>query len=231
MIALAVIVVPIVFAVVTGLAGSRRRAALGFGLFSTLATFVLALFLPGSSGISTPWIPGIGVTFTLSPTGAGSVLTIVAALTMIPTVLMAARRVERDPGAFVALLLLMQGALAGIFLARDLVLFYVSWEAALIPSMLMLGTFGRDKRRAAVLKYLVYAIGGSFLMLISILAIRPLSGAASPMIKRSRVDLPQPLGPINTVVRPGAMDRSVDASATVPPYRLDNPLSVSTGRV
>ncbi|HKJ93409.1 MAG TPA: proton-conducting transporter membrane subunit, partial [Longimicrobiales bacterium] len=179
MIALAVIVVPIVFAVVTGLAGSRRRAALGFGLFSTLATFVLALFLPGSSGISTPWIPGIGVTFTLSPTGAGSVLTIVAALTMIPTVLMAARRVERDPGAFVALLLLMQGALAGIFLARDLVLFYVSWEAALIPSMLMLGTFGRDKRRAAVLKYLVYAIGGSFLMLISILAIKPLSGAAS----------------------------------------------------
>ncbi|HKI55891.1 MAG TPA: NADH-quinone oxidoreductase subunit M [Trueperaceae bacterium] len=179
MIALAVIVVPILFAVVTGLAGSRRRAALGFGLFSTLATFVLALFLPGSSGISTPWIPGIGVTFTLSPTGAGSVLTIVAALTMIPTVLMAARRVERDPGAFVALLLLMQGALAGIFLARDLVLFYVSWEAALIPSMLMLGTFGRDKRRAAVLKYLVYAIGGSFLMLISILAIKPLSGAAS----------------------------------------------------
>ncbi|HKI58089.1 MAG TPA: NADH-quinone oxidoreductase subunit M [Trueperaceae bacterium] len=179
MIALFVVLVPVVFAVVTGLAGSRRVAAVGFGLVSTLTTFVLTLFLPGSAGISTPWIPGLGVTFTLEPTGAGSVLTIVAALAMIPTALMAARRVEEGPGAFVALLLLMQGALAGIFLARDLVLFYVAWEAALIPSMLMLGAFGRDRRRAAVLKYLVYAIGGSFVMLISILAIRPLSGAAS----------------------------------------------------
>ncbi len=179
MIALFVIVIPIVFAVVIGMAGARRGAAMAFGLFSTLATFVLALFLPGSASISTPWIPGLGVTFSLAPTGASSVLTIVAALTMIPTVVMAARRVKEGTGAFVALLLLMQGALAGIFLARDLVLFYVSWEAALIPSMLMLGSFGRDQRRAAVLKYLVYAIGGSFLMLISILAIKPLSGAAS----------------------------------------------------
>lgn len=179
MIALFVLVIPIVFAVVAGLAGARRGAAVGLGLISTLATFVLALFLPGSGGISTPWIPGLGVTFTLGATGAGSVLAIVAALTMIPTVLMAALRVERGPGAFVALLLLMQGALNGIFLARDLVLFYVSWEAALIPSMLMLGTFGRDRRRAAVLKYLVYAILGSFLMLVAILAIKPLSGAVS----------------------------------------------------
>jgi NADH-quinone oxidoreductase subunit M len=179
MISLFVIVVPAVFAAVLGLAGARRSAAVAFGLGSTLITFVLTWFLPGSSGLSVPWIPGFGVTFTLEPTGAGVVLTLMAALTMIPTVLMAARRVERDPGAFVALLLLMQAGLGGIFLARDLVAFYVFWEITLIPSMLLLGTFGREKRRAAVLKYLVYAIGGSFLMLISILAIKPLSGAAS----------------------------------------------------
>ncbi len=179
MISLFVIVVPAVFAAVLALAGGRRSAAVFFGLGSTLITFVLTWFLPGSAGLSVPWIPGFGVTFTLEPTGAGVVLTLMAALTMIPTVLMAARRVERDPGAFVALLLLMQAGLGGIFLARDLVAFYVFWEITLIPSMLLLGTFGREKRRAAVLKYLVYAIGGSFLMLISILAIKPLSGAAS----------------------------------------------------
>ncbi len=179
MIALFVILIPLVFAVVTGLAGARRQAALLFGLVSTLATFVLALFLPGSGGVSASWIPGFGATFTLEPTGAGVVLTLAAALTMIPTVLVAARRVERGPGTFVALLLLMQAGLAGVFLARDLILFYVAWEVTLIPSLLLLGTFGREKRRAAVLKYLVYAIGGSFLMLISILAIKPLSGAAS----------------------------------------------------
>jgi len=178
-ISLFVILVPVVFAVVTGLAGTRRSAALLFGMLSTLTTFVLTWFLPGSTGVSAPWIPGFGVTFTLEPTGAGVVLTLIAALTMIPTVLVAARKVERDPGAFVALLLLMQAGLAGVFLARDLILFYVAWEVTLIPSLLLLGTFGREKRRAAVLKYLVYAIGGSFLMLISILAIKPLSGAAS----------------------------------------------------
>ncbi len=179
MIALFVILIPLAFAVVTGLTGTRRSLAVLFGLVSTLATFALALFLPGSSGVSVPWIPGFGATFTLQPGGAGVVLTLVAALTMIPTVLVAARRVERAPGVFVALLLVMQAGLAGVFLAGDLILFYVAWEVTLIPSLLLLGMFGRDKRRAAVLKYLVYAIGGSFLMLISILAIKPLSGAAS----------------------------------------------------
>jgi NADH-quinone oxidoreductase subunit M len=178
-IALFVILIPLAFAVVTGLAGTRRSMAVLFGLVSTLATFLLAIFLPGSSGVSVPWIPGFGATFTLQPGGAGVVLTLVAALTMIPTVLVAARRVERAPGVFVALLLVMQAGLAGVFLAGDLILFYVAWEVTLIPSLLLLGMFGRDKRRAAVLKYLVYAIGGSFLMLISILAIKPLSGAAS----------------------------------------------------
>lgn len=179
MIALSVILVPALFAVLLGLSGARRTATLGLGLASTFATFLLALFLPGSSGLSAPWIPGFGVTFTLEPTGAGVVLALAAALTMIPTVLVAARRVERDPNVFVALLLLMQAGLAGVFLARDLVAFYVFWEVTLIPSLLLLGAFGREKRRAAVLKYLVYAVAGSFLMLISILAIKPLSGAIS----------------------------------------------------
>lgn len=179
MISLFVILVPAIFAIIVGISGERRQVALGFGLVATLITFVLTLFLPGSAGVSVPWIPGFGVTFTLEPTGAGALLALVAALVMIPTVLVGARQVERDPGSFVALLLLMQAGLGGVFLARDLIDFYVFWEVTLIPSMLLLGAFGREKRRAAVLKYLVYAIGGSFLMLISILAIKPLSGAVS----------------------------------------------------
>ena len=67
MIALFVILVPLVFAVVTGLAGARRQAAVLFGLVSTLATFVLALFLPGSGGVSASWIPGFGATSPSSP--------------------------------------------------------------------------------------------------------------------------------------------------------------------
>lgn len=152
----------------------RTLAVLG-----TLATFILALFLPGAADIDTPWFSGFGLHFALSPAGAASVLVPVVALVMIPTALYAGSKIKERVGAFLALLLVMQAALNGIFMAKDLILFYVCWEAALIPNLLMLGIWGREKRRQAMLKYMIYAIAGSFLMLIAILAIKPLSGAAS----------------------------------------------------
>lgn len=161
-------------AVVRGARPARALALLG-----TVATFAVALLLPGGAGVSVPWIPGFGATFSLAPDGASSVLVTTAALAMIPTVLWAGLRVERSPHAFLALLLAMQAGLNGIFLAKDLVLYYVFWEATLIPSLLLLGIWGGARRREAATKYLLYAVAGSFLMLIAILALKPLSGAVS----------------------------------------------------
>jgi NADH-quinone oxidoreductase subunit M len=178
--------IPVLLPVASGLlllAVPRAGAARAVALIATLANFVAAMFLPGSPGVSVPWIPGMGVTFTLEPTGAASLLVLVAALTMIPTVIWAGSRVGERTNVFLALLLLMQGFLDGLFLAKDLVLFYVFWEAALIPSLLMLGGWGREKRREATMKYLLYAVAGSFLMLISILAIKPLAGAATYLLE------------------------------------------------
>ncbi len=174
-----VLILPVLGAVLVGLVRHQRGAVVALGSLATLATFITALFLPGSSGVSAAWIPGVGVGFDLDPGGAASVLVVVAALVMIPTVLVAALRTERTPGGFVALLLLAQTGLNGIFLAKDLVLFYVFWEATLIPSLVLLGVYGGEKRRAAVVKYLVYAASGSFLMLVAIIALKVLSGAAS----------------------------------------------------
>lgn len=155
------------------------RVSRALALAASIATFVFSLFLSGDAGISRAWIPGIGVTFTLDATGAASVLVVVAALTMIPAVLWAGLRVESRTNIFLALLLAMHGFLNGLFLAKDLVLFYVFWEATLIPSLFMLGGWGLERRREAMVKYLLYAVTGSFLMLVSILALKPLSGAAS----------------------------------------------------
>ncbi|MEX2540272.1 MAG: NADH-quinone oxidoreductase subunit M [Trueperaceae bacterium] len=155
------------------------RVSRALALAASIATFVFSLFLSGSAGISRAWIPGIGATFTLDPTGAASVLVMVAALTMIPAVLWAGLRVESRTNIFLALLLAMQGFLNGLFLAKDLLLFYVFWEATLIPSLFMLGGWGLERRREAMVKYLLYAVSGSFLMLVSILALKPLSGAVS----------------------------------------------------
>jgi NADH-quinone oxidoreductase subunit M len=154
---------------------TARRIALG----STVLTFILSLLLPWTGAFVTPWLPGFGVTFALSPAGAASVLIPVAALVMIPTIYYAATRVAERTAALLALLLAMQAGLNGIFLADDLVIFYLFWEATLIPSLLMLGIWGRAGNRQAAIKYLIYAVAGSFIMLVAILAVKPLSGALS----------------------------------------------------
>ena len=173
----AVLLIPLVGAALALLGGAARQRAAA--LLATIATFVAALFLPGGPGVELPWIPGFGAYFALSPEGAGGLLVLAAALVMIPTVLQAGLRVGERPGGFLALLLLLQAGLNGLFLAKDLVLFYLFWEATLIPSLLLLGVWGRERRRQVALKYLLYTVAGSFLMLITILAIKPLSGAAS----------------------------------------------------
>ena len=174
----AAILIPLVAAIVAW--RLPRRVAAVVALVGTIATFLVATFLAGAPALEIAWLPALGIGFRLDPAGVSSVLILAASLTMIPTVLVAGRHVgERDAPAFLALLLVMQASLNGLFLASDLVLTYVFWEATLIPSLLMLGLFGGDRRRGAVTKYLIYAVSGSFLMLASILALRPLSGAES----------------------------------------------------
>ena len=172
-----VVGVPLLGALAAWWAPSRLGGAAAF--LSAVATFVLALFLHESAPIDAAWLPALGVGLRLDPAGVSSVLVLAASLAMVPTVLTAALRVTRSTGAFLALLLLMQASLNGLFLASDLVLFYVFWEASLVPSLLMLGIWGLRGRRGAFTKYLVYAIGGSFLMLVAILSLRPLAGAES----------------------------------------------------
>ncbi len=175
---LAVILVPLIASIF--IFTVRQRGLETFwAVLSTLVTFVLARSLRDDPGFSRLWIPGFGSYFELNPEGAARVLVFVASIVMIPTVAYAAAKIKDRTGGFLALLLLMQAGLNGLFLAKDLVIFYLFWEATLIPSVLMLGIYGGEKRRAAATKYLIYAVAGSFLMLISILAIKPLSGAVS----------------------------------------------------
>ena len=175
---LAVILVPFIAALLIFLLRQRALQTL-VAVLSTLITFVVARLLKDDPGFSRLWIPGFGSYFELNPEGAASVLVFVASIMMIPTIGYASAKIKDRTGGMLALLLLMQAGLNGLFLAKDLVVFYLFWEATLIPSVLMLGIYGGEKRRQAATKYLVYAVAGSFLMLISILAIKPLSGAVS----------------------------------------------------
>ena len=173
---LATILIPLIGAVLLFfLSGSGRVVALTASVFTLLA----AVALPQAGPFETPWLGTFGVYFSLSAVGAGGLLVLIAAIVMLPTTFYTSFVVKENTSRFLALLLAMQAGLNGVFMAQDVVLFYLFWEATLIPSVLMLGIWGLERRRQAAIKYLVYAVAGSFIMLVAILALRPLSGATS----------------------------------------------------
>jgi NADH-quinone oxidoreductase subunit M len=175
---LAVILVPFFGALFTIISRQRPLQNI-WATLTAIITLVLASFLRDDTGISSLWIPGFGSYFELNPRGAASVLVLIASVVMIPTVMWAGSKVKERTGGFLFLLLLMQAGLNGLFLAKDLIVYYIFWEATLIPSIFMLGMWGGAQRRQAATKYLIYAVAGSFVMLVSILALKPLSGAVS----------------------------------------------------
>jgi NADH-quinone oxidoreductase subunit M len=78
---------------------------------------------------------------------------------------------------FILLLLILEAATAGILLALDLILFYVFWEAMLVPLYFLIGVWGEGRRVYAAFKFLIYTVIGSFAMLIAILAVAAINAA------------------------------------------------------
>ncbi len=89
---------------------------------------------------------------------------------------LASWRIDDRPGVHHALLLLLEAAVMGVFLANDIVLFYVFWEAVLIPMYFLIGIWGHENRKHAALKFFLYTFLASALMLIGILYILFASG-------------------------------------------------------
>lgn len=77
--------------------------------------------------------------------------------------------VERDAGSHHALLLTLQGALAAVFLADSLLVFYIAWESVLIPMFLLIGRWGSSNARRAAMKFLIYTFAGGALLLVGVL--------------------------------------------------------------
>jgi NADH-quinone oxidoreductase subunit M len=130
-------------------------------------------FAPGFQGYQftekITWIPQLSVFYHLGVDGISLWLVVLNAfLTVIA--LLATPVSTRNVSRFVALMLAMSAGLAGVFMAVDLVLFYVFWEAMLIPAYFLLWIFGEGDRpgRAAV-KFVLYTLAGSLLMLVGVI--------------------------------------------------------------
>jgi NADH-quinone oxidoreductase subunit M len=157
-------------------------------LGATLVTFVVSLplyfhFDPTSADYQfveqKAWIPSLGVTYHLGVDGISVLLVLLTTFLMPLVILSSWTSIESRWKEFAVTMLLLEAGMIGVFVSLDLFLFYVFWEAMLIPMYLIIGIWGGQNRIYAAIKFILYTLGGSLLMLVAILVLYFQHGAAT----------------------------------------------------
>ncbi|MGI8875410.1 MAG: NADH-quinone oxidoreductase subunit M [Egibacteraceae bacterium] len=182
------IALPALTAAVVGLLPSGNRTApRAVALSGAVVTFAASLsllggFVVGDAGFQlseqAAWIPAWGISYRLGVDGVSLFLVLLTTFLMPLVILAAWHQREGVKGFFVSLLAL-EAALVGVFLALDLVLFYVFFEAMLVPMYALIGIWGGADRRYAAVKFFLYTLAGGFLMLVGIVYLYFAAGASS----------------------------------------------------
>jgi NADH-quinone oxidoreductase subunit M len=125
------------------------------------------------------WIPSLGISYQLGVDGISLILILLSVL-LVPIVILAGWN-ESEGGrfsvkTFYILILVLETMMIGVFAATDLFLFYVFFEAMLVPVYFLIGGYGSGARQAAAVKFLLYSLFGGLLMLASIIGIFVISG-------------------------------------------------------
>jgi NADH-quinone oxidoreductase subunit M len=175
----------IVFAPVVGVLallfvpGSAHRLIRWIALTAALASFAFSLALLGYQPDGAefqfredlPWIAAFGMRYTLGVDGISALLVILTTLLSVVSIFYSWAPIQlRVKEYYAAMLLLMTGML-GVFVALDMFLFYVFWEVSLFPMYLIIGIWGGPRRVYATVKFVLYTLFGSLLMLVAILAV------------------------------------------------------------
>jgi len=128
---------------------------------------------------SRPWMPTLGVSYHVGVDGISLLLVLLTAF-LTPLALASAwRAIEDRVKEFVVTMLILETGMLGVFVSLDLFLFYVFWEATLIPMYFIIGVWGGQHRIYAAVKFVLYTMLGSVLMLVAILALYYQHGAAT----------------------------------------------------
>jgi NADH-quinone oxidoreductase subunit M len=160
---------------------TQRLVALAAALAAFVASLPLYFLYGAQQGgfqfvESLPWVPAWGVSYTLAVDGLS--LPLVLLTTFLAPLVVLAGWAERTDNqrTFLALLLLLTTGLIGVFVAQDLLLFYIFFEFTLVPTALLIGIFGGPGRARAAAKFFLYPFFGSLFMLIGIIALYLLHG-------------------------------------------------------
>lgn len=172
------IFLPIAGAAVLYVAGEAAARALALGI--TIAELVVAAplwwqFDASSAAMQfteqVAWIPWPPIHYHVGLDGISLPLVLMTTALMPLCVLVSWHSIETRIRGFLALLLVMEGAMIGVFAALDFVLFYIFWEAMLIPMYLLIGMWGGPQRLYATVKFVLYTLAGSILLLVAILVL------------------------------------------------------------
>ncbi|WP_419786386.1 complex I subunit 4 family protein [Pseudodesulfovibrio sp.] len=159
----------------TGLFFLRHPAqARLIGLITALAELVLVLaalpmVMNGTLVEKFQWIPLLHVEYSLAMDGLSYVLVLLTALLGVLGILTSWREISEGVAVFHCLLLAALSAAIGVFLARDLLLFYLFWEAQLIPMFFLIGRYGHERRQYAAIKFFVFSMVGGLPMLLAVI--------------------------------------------------------------
>ena len=164
--------------------GLAKYLALAFSLLTLVVVIIIAVkFQIGGPNYqfteTYSWIPAFGVHYALGVDGIALVLIAMSAVLM-PVVILASWH-DAEPGrhsvkTYFALMMVLETMLIGVFAATDVFLFYVFFEAMLIPMYFLIGSFGTGQRQYAAVKFLLYSLFGGLLMLVAVIALYVYSG-------------------------------------------------------
>jgi NADH-quinone oxidoreductase subunit M len=150
-------------------------------LVITIVVFLLSLLLVTDSGLASasgfsfekniPWIEAINTNYHVGVDGLSLWLVILTTLIMPISVISTWHAVEKRPTSFYVFLLLLESAMIGVFVALDLLVFYLFFEASLVPMFFLIGIWGGENRIYAAVKFFIFTAFGSLLMLAAIIAL------------------------------------------------------------
>jgi len=159
---------------------SSAQAVRYTALLFTLLEFVLSIPLLTDFDKAThrfqfveayQWIPSLNIHYKMGVDGISVLFILLTTLLSVLSVTVSWRAIVQKVKEFYAMILLMETAMIGIFCAMDLFLFYIFWEAMLIPMFLLIGIWGSSNRVYAAVKFVLFTLAGSVLMLIGVIAL------------------------------------------------------------
>lgn len=155
------------------------RTVRSYALVAAITEFALIIYVFWQSyDLSDPnyqlierysWLPQIGLEWSLAVDGLSMPLVLLTGL-ITTLAIFAAWQIDHKPRLFYFLMLVMYSAQIGVFLAQDVLLFFLMWELELVPVYLLIATWGGQKRQYAATKFILYTAAGSLFILIAVLA-------------------------------------------------------------